>query len=170
MKPTLHPKNSKKREMERQGVFFGISTAIMTMLPFQVGIVMSGNSNLKEIISSIVAMSVADSLADAYGIYFSDEATDIDRKDSVVAALTAFFTKLVCQLSFILPFFIASGVKMPTIINLVWGSLVLLAATYQAAKLRGFPKIKYTLQTSLFTGLAVLVSYGVTRFVASLVK
>lgn len=159
---------AKTQKMERQGIFFGISTAIMTMLPFQLGLVMSGNTDKREIASSIVAMSIADSMADAYGIYFSDRATDTDKREAILAAAITFFSKLVCQLSFIVPFFFFSGVIKPTIINTIWGSLVLVVTAYRAATLRNFPKVTYTLQTALFTGLAVGISFGVTRWVSRL--
>ena len=67
------PKHQIRQRMKRQGVYFGLITAIMTIVPFQIGIVASGNSDVQEILGSIVSMSVADSMADAYGIFFSNE-------------------------------------------------------------------------------------------------
>lgn len=158
--------SSKTQKMEQQGIFFGISTAIMTMLPFQLGLVLSGNNDKREIVSSIVAMSIADSMADAYGIYFSDIATDTNKRQAIIAAGTTFLSKLIIQLSFLVPFFFFSGVLKPTIINSIWGTFVLLLTAYQAASLRNFPKLSYTLQTALFTGVGVGISFGVTRWLS----
>lgn len=159
-----------KKKMTRQGISFGISTAIMTLLPFQIGLVMSGNNDVREIASSIAAMSIADSMADAYGIYFSDETTNVNKKDAFIAAITTFFSKLICQLAFIVPFFFLSGVMTPTIVNFIWGFILLLGATYQVASIRKFSKTKYILQTAIFTILAIVASYSSSSFIGRFLR
>jgi hypothetical protein len=161
-------KNPIRQRMRRQGVYFGLITAIMTIVPFQIGIVASGNSDVQEILSSIVSMSVADSMADAYGIFFSNEASDsnIKQSDAILASVMTFITKIICQLSFTIPFFLTKGVHTPTIINCVWGSIVLLLSTYRVAKQRGVSEIKYIARTSLFTGMIIACSYYLTKYIS----
>ena len=65
-------------------------------------------------------MPIVDFPADTYGFYVSDNETNVHRKDSVVSVLAYFQLKLFvnCHSSCT---FIASRVKIPTIINLIYG-------------------------------------------------
>lgn len=157
----------KKQEL-RQGIYFGLITSIMTMVPFQVGIATTGNATAREVLNSIVSMTVADSMADSYGIYFSDRASDPDIKESgaIIAATTTFVTKIICQLFFIIPFFLVKGVTIPIIINCIWGLVVLLLATYRVAKIRGISKTIHMIKTTLFTGMIVAGSYYLTKYIS----
>jgi len=167
--PVNKPNHPIKRKMKRQGIFFGILTSIMTIIPFQIGVVASGDVTPREVMSAIVSMAVADSMADAYGIFFSDEASDSDIKqsDAVLASIITFATKIICQLSFAIPFLITQGVVYPTTINCVWSMKVLLIANDKVAKIRGVSETAYLIKTSLFTGGIIASSYWLTKFVSS---
>ena len=165
---TTKEETTTKLKMKRQGIFFGILTSIMTIIPFQIGIVASGEVNSKEVMSGIVSMAVADSMADAYGIFFSNEASDskLKQSDAVLASAITFVTKIVIQLSFAVPFLLTQGVLVPTAINCVWGLVVLLIATYQVAKIRGVSTTVYMVRSSLFTGAIIAGSYWLTKIMS----
>lgn len=151
-----------------QGISFGILSSVMTLLPFQLGVVLSGNRNVHEIVASIVAMSVADSMADAYGIYFSEEAskTKLQNKGAVRAALVTFGTKILLQLSFVLPFFLLRGIQSPLIANTVWGLSAITVAAYVVARRNKVPIAPYILKTLGFTLCITVGSYTLTEWIA----
>lgn len=157
-------------KLARQAVSFGILSSVMTLLPFQLGIVLSGNRNVREIIASIVAMSVADSMADAYGIYFSDQAMHPDTGKGTAdtparAAVITFITKIALQLSFAVPFFLFRGVKWPSVVNATWGIVAIGVTSYKVAQFRQIPATPYVLRTLGFTLIIILGSYGLSNWI-----
>ena len=125
-----------RKEMERQGFYFGVLTSVITIFSFLASIVWSGETRVKEIISSIVVLAACDSMSDAYGLYISNQATQhyLTNTDAVLAAFYGFFSKFFTQLLFIVPFLGFVSYKNSMIISIIMGISIVAAASYNISK------------------------------------
>ncbi len=158
------------KKLETEGVYFGILTSIITIVSFVVGLVGSGNTDRGEIISSIVAMSIADSMADAYGIYISnktqsDEITDLQ---AIRGATYAFVSKFLCQLSFIVPFFLITHPQGSALACAIWGILVLITISKYIAESSKESWGKSSVRILGVTSATTITCIYVTRWIMSI--
>ena len=114
--------------LEKSGAYFGVLTSVMTILSFILGIIGSGRLDRVEIISSIMAMAVSDSMADAYGVYVSNRTngTNVTQRDAIIGAIYTLISKVIIQLSFIIPFFFLDKANGIAISCSIWGIGILI--------------------------------------------
>ena len=141
------------KESTKEGVDFGISSAIITTLGVMVGMNSSSNSKII-VIAAILVLAFADSLSDSFGIYFSEEdEKGTSTKSALVSMLAAFGTKFVFALSFLIPIIIFPNLGIGVTIALIYGAILLTVISFRMAKQRGekpYRKIAFHLALATF--------------------
>ena len=157
-------------KIKREGAYFGILTAVITILSFIIGLIGNGNINSVEIISSIVAMSVSDSMADAYGVYEADKIQDdnITDKQALIGASYALFSKLSCQLIFIIPFLFMSDPKWSAVVCTLLGICILIGVSKNIATTRNSTWAKTSFRILSVTGVTTILSISITKWISSI--
>lgn len=118
----------------KKGLGFGISSAIITTLGIIVGI-HSGTDLKHAVIAAILIIAFADSMADSLGVYFSEKSrADSTQKECIVAMISAFLSKILFALSFLIPIIIFSDLHVGIAIDLIYGAILLIAVTYGMAR------------------------------------
>jgi VIT1/CCC1 family predicted Fe2+/Mn2+ transporter len=117
----------------RKGFSFGLTSAVITTLGIIVGLSASTQSKVA-VIGGILSIAIADAFADALGIHISEE-SELNKspKTQWIAALSAFSTKLIFALTFILPIIFLND-EQAIIISLIWGLGLLSIFSYYLAK------------------------------------
>lgn len=121
------------RHSLKVGFGFGVASGVITTLGLMIGLFSSTNSKVA-VIGGILTIALADSLADALGIHFSEESRGVHTaKEIWLSTIFTFLSKLVITLSFI-PLVIFLPMKIGIIINIIWGFLLLSFYSYYMAK------------------------------------
>jgi adenylate cyclase class IV len=132
---------------------FGITSGILTTVGVLIG-VNSASGDRLAVIASVVAIAVADSWSDAFGMY---TARVTERGSSRAAALRyaagTLLGKLVMPLTFLLPIaLLPLGVAV--IVDLVWGAVVLALLSLERALVGQLSPVR---QVAVTLGLAALI-------------
>lgn len=114
----------------KKGMGFGISSAIITTLGVIVGI-HSGTDLKHAVIAAILVIAFADSMADSLGIYFSEKSAGKNtQKECIISMITAFLSKFLFALTFLIPIALFSDLHIGIIIDLIYGAILLIVVTY----------------------------------------
>ena len=156
--------------LERSGIYFGTLTSVMTILSFILGIIGSGRFSKTEIIGSIITMSVCDSMADAYGFYISNKShgDNIEKKDNLKAGFITLITKIIIQISFILPFFFLDTTNNLILASSIWGFIVLTILSKYIAKTQNTSWSKEGLTVISVSISITIISILVTKWIISI--
>lgn len=115
----------------KKGLGFGLSSAVIATLAIIVG--MHAGTNLKHaVVSAVLVIAFADSLADSLAVYFSEKEGN-QEKDVILTTVTAFFTKLVFALTFLIPIFIFD-LHAAIWIDILYGFIILTIYSFNLAK------------------------------------
>ena len=115
------------------GIFFGITSGIITTLGLMVGLYASTSSEMV-VLGGILTIAVADSLSDALGIHMAEESVRGNTHKQVwESTIAAFFTKFLFALTFIIPVLFLA-LQTAIIISIVWGLISLIFINYFIAK------------------------------------
>ena len=117
----------------RKGFSFGLTSAVITTLGIIVGLNATTHSKII-VVGGILAIAIADAFSDALGIHISEE-SEIrhSRKEIWLATVSAFLTKLIFALTFIIPIALLPN-SSAIIVSLIWGLALLTIFSYYLAK------------------------------------
>lgn len=119
----------------KKGLGFGLSAAVITTLAVIVGI-HAGTDLRHAVIAAIIVIAFADSMADAFGVYISERSAGTAKlHENIIAAIVAFFTKMIFALSFLIPIFLFS-LHPAIVICIIYGLIVLIIYSVYLAKSR----------------------------------
>ena len=96
----------------RQGMFFGMNSGIITTVGLIAGISQT-ITNPMYLIISVISIAISDGAGEAYGIYISKKAEQIeDESDGpIFSMLSLFLSKLIIVLFFLFPLLFSWNVK-----------------------------------------------------------
>ena len=133
-------------ENYRQGIFFGINAGVITSSGLLAGLAQTTNNHLI-IIISIISLAISDAVSEAYSLYLSKKAKDIEDKSKgpLYSALSLTLTKIIIVLSFLIPFIFSKSLKYykNLIWPLFWSLFILIIIDYKVSKLRNESILKY---------------------------
>jgi len=88
----------------RQGIFFGANSGVLTTAGLITGLVQA-NITKNYLIISIMSLAIADSISEAYGMYISKKAKDIDddSQNPIYALVGLLIMKFIVVVSFLIP-------------------------------------------------------------------
>lgn len=138
-----------------QGLYFGIISGTITTLGLIIGL-RSGTMSKLAIIAGILAISISDTLSDAFGLYISKKAQEPEKKNNgpFKTAISVTITKFLIANSFLLPILLISGVNLSVILCIIWGSVLITLSTIYLSIIR---KESIVLNISRYLSLTFLI-------------
>ncbi len=120
----------------KTGLFFGLTSGIITTLGLLVGLE-SGTGSKPVVIGGIITIAVADSMSDALGIHISEESENVHTSREIwVTTFATFASKLLFALTFLVPVLLFD-LGTAVIVSIIWGFSMLCALSYHLAKENG---------------------------------
>lgn len=124
------------KESIRTGVFFGMTSAVITTLGLMVGL-SSGTHSRLVVLGGILTIAVADALSDALGIHVSEESREnTTTRDVWVATFATVIAKFLFALTFTVPVLLLS-LSSAVVASFLWGIFVLSVLSYRMAREQG---------------------------------
>ncbi|NGX33965.1 MAG: hypothetical protein K1060chlam1_00309 [Candidatus Anoxychlamydiales bacterium] len=137
---------------------FGIASGVITALGLMVGLFASTNSR-GVVLGGVLTIAVADSMADAVGIHFSEESEGIHSpKEIWLSTVYTFLSKLIVTSSF-LPLLFLLSLQLSMILNITWGFILLSVFSYIIAKEQKNSPIKAILEHVLIMAFVIIVTF-----------
>ncbi len=148
----------------RKGFSFGITSAIITTLGIIVGLSSSTHSRIA-IIGGILSIAIADAFSDALGIHISEEAELKNKpKQQWIAALSAFLTKFIFALTFILPILFLKN-EPAIIVSLIWGLGLLTIFSYYLAKKQKIQPWRAIAEHVIIAAVVIIITHLVGQWI-----
>lgn len=117
------------------GVYFGLTSGIITTLGLMVGL-HSGTHSKLVVIGGILTIAIADAFSDALGIHVSEESENKHTaKEIWESTISTFFVKLIFALTFIVPVLLFE-LSTSIVIAIIWGLFALAILSYSMASSR----------------------------------
>lgn len=156
------------------GVFFGLTSGVITALGMIVGLHSATCSRLA-VVAGIVIMAFADGLADAAGLHMVEEAeveqgeAKHTQKEIWLTTLFTFLSVFFVILTFAIPLLIFP-LKTAVFLSIGWGMLLLILLNFYLAKIKKESPAKLILEHILLAIFVISISYGIGRLIALWIK
>ncbi|PIZ99281.1 MAG: hypothetical protein COX77_02090 [Candidatus Komeilibacteria bacterium CG_4_10_14_0_2_um_filter_37_10] len=149
----------------REGMGFGVTSAILTTLGLFLGLLSSTSSKLA-VIGGIVTIALADALSDSFGMHISLEYGRSENKHNVWSATIAtFIYKFVFAGVFIIPVLLWS-LTTAAVVSIIYGLLVIIYISYLTARQNNDVVWRVIISHVLITMVVILLSFSVGKLVA----
>ena len=148
----------------RTGLFFGLSSGVITTLGLMVGLE-AGTQSQQAVVGGILVIAIADALSDALGIHISKEAeTDVSQREVWLATLTTLAAKFFTSVSFIIPTW---WLPLPTaiVISIIWGIVLLTTLSFGLAKLQNQKAWPIITEHLLIATAVLIASHWVGKWI-----
>ncbi len=144
---------------------FGIASGVLTTLGIIIVLDTSTISRVA-IIAGIVAVAVADSMSDAFGVYsLKKSERGTSQKNAIGAAFATFLGKVFCATTFIIPF-LMTPIDVAVKISILWGIILLVLVNFEIAVIQR-ESIWKTIVLNVFLAMLVMViSYYAGSYLA----
>ena len=160
-------KDKSMKDSLRTGIFFGLTSAVITTLGLMVGL-HSGTHSKMVVLAGILTIAIADAFSDALGIHVSEEADHSRTSKEVWAAtIVTFLTKCLFALTFAVPVMLFS-LSVAVIVSLLWGLLILTVLSYVIAKSQGEPPWKIIGEHLIIAILVLVITNWVGAWIGKL--
>ncbi|MCR4284447.1 MAG: hypothetical protein NUV97_00180 [archaeon] len=154
------------KDSVKVGLGFGLTSGIITTLGVMIGLDVGTGLKLA-VIGGILTVAIADAFSDALGIHISEESNKKNSHKAIwESTIATFFTKLIVALTFVIPI-LFFNLKSAIVINLVWGSLLLIVFNYFLAKQRGESPMKIIISHLGIAIVVIISTYFVGRLIAT---
>jgi len=140
----------------KRGFGFGITSGIITTLGLMVGLFSGTNSKLA-VLGGIIIIAIADAFSDSFGIHISEETAGKSKKSVRQSTISAFTTKFLTALIFIIPIIFIT-LKLAIIINIILGLILLSIFTLRITKKK---KIRHLFEHLLIAIIVITITYFV---------
>jgi len=136
---------------------FGISAAVLSILGLMIG-VYAALSTKVAIITSIISLALADSLADTYALYSQKKMRGASTLKALKFGFSNFFSRFLLTSSFILPILFLDKI-LGIVINLIFGFTILIILNLLISIYQESNKIKSLLKSLTFSVIVLFSSY-----------
>jgi VIT1/CCC1 family predicted Fe2+/Mn2+ transporter len=151
----------------RTGLFFGLTSGVITTLGLLVGL-QAGTQSQQAVIGGILIIAVADAMSDALGIHLSEEASEHSNPaDTWAATLTTFVAKFITSLSFVLPVIFLPA-QQAVMASVIWGGLLLTVLSVALAHLQTSKAWPIIFEHLGIATVVVLASYFIGHWIAQI--
>ena len=151
------------------GLSFGLTSGVITTIGLMVGVYSSTESSIA-VIASVLTIAIADAMSDALGIHIAEESENVHTKQEVwVATLTTFFAKFTVSCTFLIALFLLD-LKTAVIVNIVWGSILMVIYNYYVGKKQKQKTWSVILEHLFIAFLVVLITYFMGQVVQSYIE
>ena len=146
------------KELEIGGLSFGLTSGIITTLGLIVGVDSATNSKLA-VIAAILTIAVADSLADAFGMYFSEESREDESKKPIWAiSLFSFLGKFIFSLLFLIPIVFLDP-NLAIKISILFGTIIISLLAVYISHRRSRPVFVEVVEHLALAFIVIFISY-----------
>ena len=151
----------------RTGIFFGLTSAVITTLGLMVGL-HSGTHSRLVVLAGILTIAIADAFSDALGIHVSEEADNTRTAQQVWGAtIVTFLSKSLFALTFAVPVLFLP-LSIAIIVCLLWGLSILTVLSYIIARSQGEPAWKIVGEHLLIASLVLVITHWVGDWIRML--
>lgn len=148
----------------RTGVYFGLTSGVITTLGLMVGL-NAGTHSVLAVVGGILVIAIADSLSDALGIHMSKESEEnSDHREVWIATATTFITKFMTSLSFIVPVLLLPLDKAITI-SIIWGGVLLALLSYYLARTQDRRPLPIIGEHLLIATIVIIASHWTGKWI-----
>lgn len=148
-------------------VAFGMSSAVMTVLGIIIGLI-SANQPLNAVIGGIASVALADSMADALGVYTAKRSErGSSPKIALKSGLYTFWSKLIFSSSFLLWFFIFP-LQVSVMVSMAWAFVILVFINFLISYAQDEPILTNILKNVGLACIIVLASFLVGNWASKL--
>lgn len=148
----------------RSGLNFGLTSAVITTSGLMVGLT-TGTGSKVAVLGGILTIAIADAFSDALGMRISEEAKNGKKpKEIWETTLATLLSKFIFAITFILPVLFFT-LKIATLINLIWGALLITLLSLIIAKDQQRPAGRIIAEHLLIAVLVIILSYYAGRFI-----
>ncbi|OGI12156.1 hypothetical protein A3K64_02370 [Candidatus Micrarchaeota archaeon RBG_16_36_9] len=118
----------------RIGIYFGLTSGIITTLGLMVGLE-SGTDSALAVIGGVITIAVADAFSDALGMHISQESIRNTGPKAVwESTLSTFAAKFLFAMTFVVPLLLFyNSLTMAVTISVLWGLLLLGMLSFRIA-------------------------------------
>jgi len=145
----------------RQGIFFGANSGVLTTTGLITCLVQT-NITKNYLIISIMSLAIADSISEAYGMYISKKAKDIedDSQNPIYALVGLLIMKFVVVVSFLIPLIFSNDLKYFKNLywTIGWGLFLILIIDYNISTLREESFLSYIIPHTLILFMIVYLT------------
>lgn len=144
----------------RTGIFFGMTSGVITTLGVIVGL-NAGTESFVAVIGGILVVAIADAMSDALGIHLAME-SDAENSHSQVwsATFSTFAAKFLTTVSFAVPFFVMTF-SVALFMSVVWGYLIILVLSFKLARSQGGKPLNVIVEHTLIATVVVVAAHFV---------
>lgn len=136
---------------------FGITSGILTTIGVLTGVNSATDSKLS-VVAAIIAIAVADSCSDTFGMYLSKMSErGVNRKSAIRYAVGTLAAKFFFPLTFIVPILFFS-LRVGVVIDILWGLAALSLLSIEQAIVGEKPILKTVLRNIVLAELIVFLS------------
>ena len=151
----------------RTGIFFGLTSAVITTLGLMVGL-HSGTHSRIVVLAGILTIAIADAFSDALGIHVSEEADNTRTTRQVwVATIVTFLTKCLFAMTFVVPILLFS-LSVAIIVSLLWGLSILTVLSYIIARSQSEPPWKIVGEHLAIATMVLVITHWVGDWIGTL--
>lgn len=150
----------KNSQSIKAGMFFGMTSAVITTLGLLVGLAVSTDSKMV-VIGGLITIAVCDALSDAMGMHLSQESDPTKSAREVwIATFSTLATKFLFAASFVVPVYFLD-LTAAIMIDILWGMLVLFESSYLLAKHQQKNPTYIVLEHFALAAVVILISYQI---------
>jgi len=148
-----------------KGMSYGITSGIITTLGLIMGL-HSGTGSKSIVLGGIVTIAIADAFSDALGMHISEEsAKNHSEKEVWAATLSAFTSKFVFAIQFIVPFLLFP-LETAIYISVAWGLLLLAVLSFLIARNKKESPYSVIIEHLCIAMVVIFITHFVGDFVA----
>jgi len=148
----------------RTGLNFGLTSGTITTLGLMIGLY-SGTSSKMVVIGGILIIAIADALSDSLGIHIAEESKTKSKKHIWSATLSAFISKFLYTLTFIIPILIFN-LQLAIIVSTIYGLIVLTFLSLYIAKKQKTSPIKATVEHLIIAIIVIIITYYLGKLIS----
>lgn len=156
-------KSKNSRRLGQTKFSFGATSAIITNLALITGLDTMANAKLS-IIGGILAIALADNIADSTGIHVFQESECIDKREVWFSTFTNFSARLLVSLTFVF-LIVVLPIKVAVFCSIIWGLALLTFLTYTISKGRQANPYSAILEHIIIAGFVIVASHFVGKWV-----
>ena len=143
-----------------EGTYFGIISGAITTIGLIVGM-NSGTGSKVAIIVSILTIAISDTLSDAFGMYMSKKAGNLEDNSTkpLKEAIGVLASKFIISMSFLIPFVCINSLSASSYTSIGWAYTIIIAAAAYLTRLRKENLTKNLIKYVLITTVVVVLTH-----------
>lgn len=143
-----------------EGTYFGVISGAITTIGLIMGM-SSGTGSKIAIIVSILTIAISDTLSDAFGMYMSKKAGNLedDSYKPLKEAIGVIGSKFIISMSFLIPFLMYNNLDTSRYISVIWAYIIIICSSGYLTKLREESFTNNGIKYIIITTIVILLTH-----------